>query len=83
MILGITEELTLLRDSIEALIDYRKKQGNAIVDLQLRADIETRMTAFTLLFQKVPELKKTFEFLRDGYLNLLIEDSKKENQDGQ
>jgi len=82
MILGITEELTLLRDAIEALIEYRKKQGNAIVDLQLRADIETRMTAFTLLFQKVPELKKTFEFLRDGYLNLLIEDSEKEKQNG-
>jgi len=75
MLTQIIEELVNLRGQINDFIQYRSGEEDATEDLFLRSNIETSITNFTLLFQKMDEIKKIFEVLRDGYIALLKENS--------
>ncbi len=73
MLTDLTENLLQLSNLIKI---YKEKlnfdNADAVELLNIQSEIENTITSFSILFQKIPKVQKTFEAVRDYYITEVL-----------
>lgn len=73
MLTEITRDLLQLSNQIKAYEAlYTKEKVDTVELLHMQGEIEEKITAFSILLQKLPKVKITFEAVRDYYIKEVL-----------